>query len=1153
MTNAQFWNNSSAKDGGAVYATTLTTFTINGDSKFLNNTATAGGGALYATGITTLTLTNNQFWNNSAKNGGAIYAKGTISTFNISGGKFLNNTATAGGGAIYGESTISAFTISNSDFWDNTAVDGGALYMYLGATGNTLNLGGSKFINNVASSNGWILYARRLTETGAATYTYDGTAPTQDQMIYKFDSSATIKGSFTAGSKPTKPTEPTEPSATVISYTTPVISASALSVSPAPDLRTHTLVTDATTVLRDDQGNVVATRSGDAWTAETGYSVSYDSDNNVIVKKGGKPVVTTVLKDTTPLPTTTIAATEVTATQIPLSKDTGFSSLLLFVTDIDGIYGDFADGTLTFRTVINGFNLVYTVSGFTSQTEGFLNAGNYKFTADNVKIVSMTKDGYVYTKDEIASVRVEVGVEAAYVNVAKRAIYMTADTVYTVEGTTTGQSKYSSTLIGKQLVSGSPLNVTYEVGVQDGALKAGTHYTITVRDATLQVDNPNYEVTVLNLNNDMYVEEKNVAETVTSALNTGDGTLRSIVEKYTASINREQTITVTFDDGVTKVNSTAALLYFGQAKLVIDGGGTVELTNDAYNGPHLLTVSGRGNLVLQDLTITANQPQVTIGAYGDSTLLIRGTTHTVTKTADGYTDNYSMVLRQTAAASKNGNRGIYATGSANVTLEGVKVTGFRGQSGGSTEWSGAATQFLSSGDFVVKDSYFTNNYNTDNVTIYGAALFASHAAADVTVDNTVFYKNYLHSTGGSNFYGAAIGLRNGKSLTVTNSIFDTNWVKGGSGTHQGGALYTQNVVDVSIDNTVFTGNYAGYSATGGTIYYYRFNGVIGSLNISNSVIKDSTADYAAGIWAGSGWAGVGFTITISSTVFANNKANWAGDGNGGAAIYAYGNGIAGLTITDSTFINNIATRSNGTVACTAIYGGAIQAKLFSSLYYDGPDKGITITGSEFYGNTAKMNSGIGGTAYGGAMFLVAESNMNGYGDGVLALNISDNTFSNYTGKLAYTMTAQETAAKVTDSYVGTNIVDSTTSSEMWTATANYVETGNNNESHGGALYVEMGGPATFRVANNTFDGSYARTLKTAATSVYSIGGAVEFRAAGNKSNIEFTGNEFRNNYSMGYGGALGITMSSNNQIINTITLADNVFENNYAESGLSTN
>ena len=152
----------SASYGGAIYSTS--TLSVTG-STFSSNSATTYGGAIYST--STLSVTGSTFSSNSASYGGAIYTTGGTSTapVNITGSAFTGNVASTYGGAVYNTGIL---TVANSNFTNNNATttttgayaQGGAIF-----SSNTITITGSTFTGNAAN-------ARTATYAGGGAISY---------------------------------------------------------------------------------------------------------------------------------------------------------------------------------------------------------------------------------------------------------------------------------------------------------------------------------------------------------------------------------------------------------------------------------------------------------------------------------------------------------------------------------------------------------------------------------------------------------------------------------------------------------------------------------------------------------------------------------------------------------------------------------------------------------------------------------------------------------------------------------------------------------------------------------------------------------------------------------------------------------------------
>ena len=161
--NCTFYNNTAAKDGGAVYmkltqlgSNTNITFEL---CRFINNTANNNGGALaWETGSTYGNVTQCNFTNNTAlRSGGAILWEGTYGFIEYS--NFTSNKATGdvidaiGGGDAGVILWIGSHGyVNHCNFTDNFAAYRGGAVFLKGSTNTTFNDTLFKF--NVAGTNG---------------------------------------------------------------------------------------------------------------------------------------------------------------------------------------------------------------------------------------------------------------------------------------------------------------------------------------------------------------------------------------------------------------------------------------------------------------------------------------------------------------------------------------------------------------------------------------------------------------------------------------------------------------------------------------------------------------------------------------------------------------------------------------------------------------------------------------------------------------------------------------------------------------------------------------------------------------------------------------------------------------------------------------
>ncbi len=227
-----------------------------------------------------------------------------------------------------------------------------------------------------------------------------------------------------------------------------------------------------------------------------------------------------------------------------------------------------------------------------------------------------------------------------------------------------------------------------------------------------------------------------------------------------------------------------------------------------------------------------------------------------------------------------------------------------------------------------------------------------------SLNNLILQNAYHSSKTDSDKAGSVIHQRGGSLLMANCDILYNTAVIGNS---MGGAAIYLNGVKFNISDSLFQGN----GFTSGTTYASG-----GALFITGS--KDTNN-------------------AITNTDFINNvAARSSGSQKGGGAIALWGGTV--VTITDAEFTGNKAIADSSSSG----HGGAI--------YLNGKGSTLTITGAEFYNNTADYN--------GGAILIEKET----------ILNISNSTFTgntatNGSGGAIY---ATEANSTISDSYFTEN-------------------------------------------------------------------------------------------------------------------------------------
>jgi hypothetical protein len=192
MNNGSIIRNT-AVNGGGVYKTGASTFTLNGGtiggSSAAYNTAAKGGGVYVADGVFTMESGSNISYNRStgsdtANGGGGVYVN--TGTFTMNGtAAITNNTATQNGGGLY---LNTDFTMTSGTISKNTATqNGGGVYASAGnftMTGGTI--GGTTSIAadaNTAKKGGGVYYDGdgTFTISSAALISYNTATGDNDQ------------------------------------------------------------------------------------------------------------------------------------------------------------------------------------------------------------------------------------------------------------------------------------------------------------------------------------------------------------------------------------------------------------------------------------------------------------------------------------------------------------------------------------------------------------------------------------------------------------------------------------------------------------------------------------------------------------------------------------------------------------------------------------------------------------------------------------------------------------------------------------------------------------------------------------------------------------------------------------------------------------
>lgn len=358
-----------------------------------------------------------------------------------------------------------------------------------------------------------------------------------------------------------------------------------------------------------------------------------------------------------------------------------------------------------------------------------------------------------------------------------------------------------------------------------------------------------------------------------------------------------------------------------------------------------------------------------------------------------------------------------------------------------------------------------------NVSVNANAACFIGNAMNLTINNVTF--DSCTVTGSAN-KGAALYINGATTLDINNASFTNNSANG-----VGGAIYIDNTAAViTIDGSTFTNNQS-TTNSGGAIYNK------GTMTIGTSTFTNNDA----AIWGGA-ISNVSLLLTVTDSTFKQNDAASTNTSGGGGAIYSGGN----LTVQDSTF-GGLSGEGN-----TAVEGGAIKMA-------SGPT--LLVERSTFqYNATATASANVGGAirSYGGTISSsVFENNTAKIGGAIYSAN-SNVTIDNAAAGGVESRFSYNT----TTGGAGGAIYHSGPSGQ----TVFISDTSFNNNTASGATYTGHGGAVSGQGASTT---KVDLTNVTADSNIANgLGGA--FFSQGN---ITAVGCTITNNASDRAGGGLG--------------------------------
>lgn len=275
---------------------------------------------------------------------------------------------------------------------------------------------------------------------------------------------------------------------------------------------------------------------------------------------------------------------------------------------------------------------------------------------------------------------------------------------------------------------------------------------------------------------------------------------------------------------------------------------------------------------------------------------------------------------------------LFVSEDGNLTLNNLTLSGGHVESWGVIDGEFEMVQggaIYNNGMLTIEDSIITGNIATQ-----GGGLFNNGV---LTINNTLFEENRAES--GAGLYNDENGIGTLQEVTLE----DNSALFGGGLTNLGMITILESTLEDNEAN-----NQAGAILNNGTLI------------IEDSTLTDNTAELAGGAIENNG------ELTINSSQLTLNTVELAGDAfEGGGAILNNEDGI--LTITDSTFFNNLARTIGGAIANFGelnILGSTFDANITEredggAIYMDTDDTLIVIIhDSTFTSNRAGRNGGV---------------------------------------------------------------------------------------------------------------------------------------------------------------------------------------------------
>jgi predicted outer membrane repeat protein len=409
--------------------------------------------------------------------------------------------------------------------------------------------------------------------------------------------------------------------------------------------------------------------------------------------------------------------------------------------------------------------------------------------------------------------------------------------------------------------------------------------------------------------------------TVTSTADSGAGSLRAAIAAARSGD------TIQFGSGLANqtITLTGGQIEISPGKnITIDGAGAANLTISGNNASRIFFVNSNQDFIT---SVAVKNLTLTKGRTADQGGAILGE-HKANITVEN--------VKFTANTADKGGGAIFSKWENNLTVINSQFDGNIATKGNAEQGAGAIA-FVSPGNFLVRNSTFTNNQG-----INGGAINSLNGK--LTIENSKFINNstlaaFLDS-GKPNpdlrGYGGALYTDRASStsepsgtIRIVNTQFEGNKSKHGGG---GAYLYTGTQDNVIIESTSFNNNQTqkgvnGDGANGGGLYVIS-NGQNKGLVLNRTSFTNNTASsQGGGLWM------YGAPTTITNSTFSGNKAIFSTvpsennfSRNGGAIAFYE----APATITNTTIANNL----SGWVAGGILADQKLAVNVKNTIFYE---------------------------------------------------------------------------------------------------------------------------------------------------------------------------------------------------------------------------